>query len=442
MKPSWMQPRWMIAGGAVVLVTAGLVLTQHRGEPAKADVVRTAPVTRGSIVISVSATGTVEPASMVEVRSRATGTVTRVLVDEGQHVRKGQVLVDLDDPDSRHAVESYRASMQSAEAAVASAQAKLDDLRAGATVYTRQQAEEAVRQAQSALAQAKDNLARQEQLLKDGYVAQSVVDDARHNVEIAESQLRAAQAKLSDLIAGSTPAQIAQVEAALRQARAQAEVIAAQLRQAEEQLAESHIAAPISGVVVKRSVDVGQSIIGGSGTGGTLVITVAQIDPLYATVNVDEADIGGVRTGMPVRLTADALPNAVIRGRVDRIAAVSQVVQNVTQFAVTVVLQDPPPGVRLGMTVDADFVAARRDNVLVVPRQAVKQDKQGKASVTVVVGGGELETRPVQTGLSDGRLVEILSGLHEGEVVLLGSAKQPANQAPGRSPFQPQYKRR
>src|SRR2546426_7223472 len=153
-KRAWMQPRWMVAGGVIVVVTAGFVLAQHRGEPAKADAIRTAQVTRGNIVLSVSATGTVEPASMVEVRSRATGTVTRVLVDEGQRVRLGQVLVELNDPDSRHSVESYRAALRSAEAAVAVAQAKLDDLRAGATVYTRQQSEEAVRQAEAALAQA------------------------------------------------------------------------------------------------------------------------------------------------------------------------------------------------------------------------------------------------------------------------------------------------
>src|SRR5438309_1504214 len=329
-KRAWMQPRWMVAGGVIVVVTAGFVLAQHRGEPAKADAIRTAQVTRGNIVLSVSATGTVEPGSMVEVRSRATGTVTRVLVDEGQRVRLGQVLVELNDPDSRHAVESYRAAARSAEAAVAVAQAKLDDLRAGATVYTRQQSEEAVRQAEAALAQAKDNLTRQEQLLRDGYVAQSAVD-------------------------------------------------------------------------------------------------------------VDEADLAGVRAGMPVRLTADALPNAVIRGKVDRVAAVAQVVQNVTQFAVTVVLQEPPSGVRLGMTVDADFVTARRDNVLLVPRQAVKE---GKSPTVTVIVGGELETRSVQTGLSDGHMVEIISGLREGEVVLLGSAKQPAKSSPGRSPFQPQYKKK
>jgi len=437
MKHSWMKHSWMIAVALLVLTAAGFALERRRGEPATSDAMRTAKVTRGTIVLSVSATGTVQPASMVEVRSRATGQVTRVLVDEGQRVRRGQVLVELDDPDARHAVESYGAALRSAEAAVANAQARLDELHAGATVYARQEAEEAVRQAEASVAQANDNLTRQQQLLRDGYVAQSVVDDARHNVQIAESQLRAARAKLADIQAGSTPEQVAQAEAALRQAHAQADQTGAALRQAEEQLAETHVTAPISGVVVKRSVDIGQSIIGGSGVGGTLVITVAQIEPLYATVAVDESDIAGVRIGMPVRLTADALPGAVIRGRVDKIAAVAEVVQNVTQFPVTVALQNPPSGVRLGMTVDAEFAVARHDNVLVIPQQAVKA---GNPSTVTVVVGGELLSRPVKTGLSDGRVVEILDGLREGDIVFLGYARQQTTPQPARSPFQPQFR--
>lgn len=434
-----MKRRWIVVIVVLLLAAGGVALARRRGDSPKSDGMRTALVTRGTIVLGVSATGTVEAASQVEVRSRATGQVTRVLVDEGQRVRKGQVLVELDDPDARAAVESRKASLRSAEAAVASAQARLDELRAGATTYERQQADEAVRQAEASLAQAHDTLARQEQLLRDGYVAQSVVDQARSNVQITESQLRAARARLAELAAGSTPEQLAQAEAAVRQATAQAEETRAAVRQAEEQLSETRITAPISGVVVKRSVDVGQTIIGGSGVGGTLVITLAQIDPLHATVRVDESDIARVKIGMGVRLTADALPDAVIRGRVDRIAAVAEVVQNVTQFAVTVVLQDPPPAVRLGMTVDADFELARAANVLVVPQDAVKA---GNPRTVTVVTEGALETRPVQTGLSDGRRVEILSGLREGEVVFLGYARQQTTQPAGRSPFTPQFRPR
>jgi HlyD family secretion protein len=436
-----MRRTWLVVIAILVVgVGSGFAWVRFRGDPASTDRMRTARVTRGTIVLSVSATGTVQPASLVEVRSRATGTVVRVRVDEGQTVNAGEVLVEINDPDARAAVESARASLRSAEAAAASARARLDALRAGATIYARQQAEEAVRQADASLAQAKSNLVRQEQLFKDGYIPQSAVDQARRDAVVAESQLRAAQAHLADVQTGATPEQIAESEALLRQSVAQADQARSNQRQADERLAETRISAPISGVVVKRSVDVGQTVIGGTGVGGTLVITLAQIDPLLATVNVDETDISGIGLGMPVRLTADALPDVVVSGRVEQIAAQAQVVQNVTQFAVTVTLLAPPPTMRLGMTVNADFVRARAANVLVVPQEAVKVGNS--ASVTVVGLGGALQTRAVQTGVSDGRQVEITNGLTEGEVVFLGYARPQTAPPGGRAPFSPQFQPR
>lgn len=435
-----MKRTWFVVIAILVVGAGGFAVMQFRREPASTDRMRTARVTRGTVVLSVSATGTVQPASLVEVRSRATGTVTRVRVDEGQSVNAGEVLVEINDPDARAAVESTRASLRSAEAAAASARARLDALRAGATVYARQQSDEAVRQADASLAQAKSNLARQEQLFRDGYVSQSAVDQARRDAVVAESQLRAARAHLADVQTGATPEQIAESEALLRQSLAQADQARANQRQADERLSETRIAAPISGVVVKRSVDVGQTVIGGSGVGGTLVISLAQIDPLLATVNVDETDIGGIRLGMPVRLTADALPDVVVSGRVDQIAAQAQVIQNVTQFAVTVTLLTPPPVMRLGMTVNAEFVRARAANVLVVPQEAVKVGNS--ASVTVVGPGGTLQTRAVQTGVSDGRQIEITNGLTEGEVVFLGYARPQTTPPGGRAPFTPQFQQR
>jgi len=435
-----MKRTWLVVIAILVVGAGGFAWVRLRRDPASTDRMRTARVTRGTVVLSVSATGTVQPASLVEVRSRATGTVTRVRVDEGQTVNAGEVLAEINDPDARAAVESTRASLRSAEAAAASARARLDALRAGATVYARQQAEEAVRQADASLAQAKSNLVRQEQLLRDGYIPQSAVDQARRDAVVAESQLRAAQAHLADVQMGATPEQIAEAEALLRQSVAQADQARANQRQADERLAETRISAPISGVVVKRSVDVGQTVIGGSGVGGTLVITLAQIDPLLATVNVDETDIAGIRLGMPVRLTADALPDVGVNGRVDQIAAQAQVIQNVTQFAVTVTLLAPPPAMRLGMTVNAEFVRARAANVLVVPQEAVKVGNS--VSVTVVGPGGTLQTRAVQTGISDGRQVEITDGLTEGEVVFLGYARPQTTPPGGRAPFTPQFQQR
>src|SRR6266849_8701485 len=198
-----MRRTWLVVIAILVVSAgAGFAWVRFRGDPASTDRMRTARVIRGSVVLSVAATGTVQNASLVEVRSRTTGTVTRVRVDEGQTVNASEVLVEINDPDARAAVESTRAALRSAEAAAASARARLDALRAGATVYARQQAEEAVRQADASLAQAKSNLARQEQLLKDGYIPQSSVDQARRDAAVAESQLRAAQAHLSDVQTG------------------------------------------------------------------------------------------------------------------------------------------------------------------------------------------------------------------------------------------------
>ncbi len=424
---------WVVLVAAVLLAVAGLAVAQRRNDQVRTPPMRTAPVSRGTVTVTVTGTGTVEPAALVEVRSRATGRVTRVAVDEGQSVRRGQVLVELDDPDARAAVEAARAAVQSAVAAEASARARLAQLRAGPSAAEIAQAEEAVAQAEANLARAQDTLARQERLLLDGYVAQAVVDQARSEVEIAASQLRAARARLQDLRATPRPEDVAQAEAAVRQAAAQVQQARAALRQAQERLGETRITAPIDGVVVQKAVDVGQTVIGGGGVGGTLVIVLARVDPLYATVYVDESDIAGIRPGMPVVLTADALPEEAVRGRVVRIAARAVVNQNVTQFAVKVMLENPPPALRLGMTVDAEFVVARATGVLVVPQEAVRG-----ATVTVV-RQGRLEPRRVRTGLSDGRLVEVREGLAEGEVVFLGYGRPQSSEVQGRSPFTLQF---
>jgi HlyD family secretion protein len=394
---------------------------------------RTAVVARGTLTVAVTGTGTVEPAALVEVRSRATGLVTRVAVEDGQPVRRGQMLVELDDPDARAAVQAAQAALQSALAAEASARARLAQLRAGPSPFEIAQAEEAVAQAEAALARARETLARQERLLAEGYVAQAVVDQARSEVEIAASQVRAARARLADLRATPRPEDVAQAEAALRQAAAQVQQARASLAQAEQRVGETRIVAPIDGVVVHKAVDVGQTVIGGGGVGGTLVAVLARVDPLYATVYVDESDIGGIHPGMPVTLTADALPDQPLRGRVVQIAARAVVNQNVTQFAVKVVLEDPPPSLRLGMTVDAEFVVARAADVLVVPQEAVR------GSTVTVVRDGRLQPRRVRTGLSDGRMVEVREGLAEGEVVVLGYLRPQTSAPQGRSPFLPQF---
>lgn len=479
-----MRRRGVVIAVVLLAVAAGVVAV-GRGRwfgRSEAPRYRTAEVTRGDLLVSVSASGTVEAVSLVEVKSRATGQVRAVLVEEGAPVRRGDVLVQIDDPDARSAVETTRAAVAGAQARVAQAEASLAVTRSSTTTSVRQaeagvasararleavqrgrpeeiaQAEEALRQAQASEALARQNLARQEQLFADGFIPRSTLDQARSQHEVAASQVKAAEARLALVRAGGSPqdveiarAQLQQAEASLAEARngalqvrlRQEEVAAsraqlaqaqASLRQAQDRAAESRITAPIDGAVVKRSVAVGQSVIG-SAAGGTPVVTLAQLSPVQAKVRVDEADIAQLTHVADIEVTADALPGVLLRGRLLRIAPQPVVEQNVTQYPVTIQIDDPQRRLRLGMTVDAEFVLARRTNVLLVPQEAVRG---GESRSVFLVVDGELRPRIIETGISDGRFVEVRSGLRGGEVVYLGTAR-PSNTtpAPGGSPFQP-----
>lgn len=452
---------------------------------------RTARVVRGNITVSVSATGTLQPYSQVEVRSRANGTVADVRVQEGDPVRKGQLLAVIDDRDARagsqtaqaqlsqaHArLEQARSQLAStrgqgaarvaeAEAGVATARARLTQVRAGSRPEQLEQAREAMRQAELSLDLARQNLDRTHNLFNDGLVARAQLDQAQNQFEVAQAQARAAQARLREVQAGSRPeeieiaqAQVRQAEAALAQAKAarlQEQVLAAdvtaaeaqvrsmtaQAAQARDRLAETQIAAPIAGIVARRSVQIGQTVIGGLGSSGTPVMTIADTRVIQAAVSVDEADVAQIKVGMPVKVSADALPRQTFAGKVTRIAPQAVVVQNVTQYEVVVEMENPQRALRLGMTVDAEFVVTGRQNVLLVPAEAVRgQD----AKVVILVEGETLTPVVVEAGATDGRQVEIVRGLEAGATVYLGPARQPSggsSRPQQTNPFLPQFPRR
>ncbi len=452
----------------VVVLAAGVVaIRQFRGDGAQQSTAwRTAIVSRTDLVVSVTGSGSITPASQVEVKSRATGTVTGVYINEGDRVSKGQVLVRLHDPDAAAAVQEARASLQSvqaravqaeaerrseqaqtarsiqqAEATLAAARARLRGVEAGARPEEIAQAEAAVRSAASDLQLARLNQQRNEQLFQQGFIARQALDQTAAQLRVAEEQHRIAQEKLRQARAGATVpevdearASVAQALASLAQARAarlndqvraqdsaaawasvtQAKVA---LANAQERLAETEIRAPVAGLVSDRSVEVGQTVIGG--TSGTSVITLAVVEPLLAKIMVDEADIASVRPGLAATVRADALPDQTFVARVVAVAPNAQVQSNVVQYEVTLRLTGATRGLRLGMTVDGDLILVERHDVLTVPRAAVR----GEQSKTVlVVRNGELAPTAVQVGGSDGRVVEITSGLSVGQVVYLGEA--------------------
>ena len=481
--------RWrLLALVALVAAAGGYAYWHSRPGGAERPRWRTAVAQRQDLRVSVSASGTVRPASQVEVKSRATGMVREVTVAEGERVRQGQVLVLIEDPDAESAVRDAQAALQAAQARLAQAQADRDAQRAQAQAAVAQakaaleaararlqkllagarpeevaQAEQAVRSAQAELALREQDLQRTQQLFQAGFVPRQQLDQAQAALASAQAAYRTAVERLNLLRTGPTPAEVEEARAAVRQAEAQlqqatarllddqvrahevaaaraaVEQARARLRNALDRLAETRIRAPVAGIVARRSVEVGQSVIG-TAQGGTPVMTLAVVEPLYAKVLVDEVDIARIHVGMPATVRADALPDRTFHGRVEAVAASPQVTNNVVQYEVTVRLTDAAPGLlKLGLTVEAEFPLLDRRGVLVVPREAVRGER---FPLVLVVEGGRLVPRPVTVGDTDGRVVEIRSGLREGEVVYLGEERPTSPGTQPRNPFLPQFPRR
>ncbi len=482
--------RIIVVVGLALVLGAGTWWVQHvrSASQGAAEAMRTAQVARGTLTASVSASGTLQPYASVEVRSRSTGTVVDLRVQEGDQVKKGQLLAIIDDHDAQAGFETAQAQLSAAQANLAQSRRQLEATRAqNSTKIT--QAEDAIRTAQAKLAQtlagsrpeeiaqqvaalqqaqlsaslAKQTLDRNRDLFSQGLVARQDIDKAQSDYDTAQAQVRAAQARLNELQAGSTPqdiavirAQVREAESALataRAARLQEAASAAQVTASEatvrnneadatkalDQLSETKITAPIDGIVAKLSVQIGQSVIGGASSGGTLVVTIADTRTLQADIQVDESDIAQVRVGMPVRVTVDALPGRTFTGKVTRVAPQSTVTQNVTQFDVMVTIENPDRQLRLGMSADAEFIVIERQNVLLVPAEAVR----GKTTKSVlVVKGAELVPVTVETGATDGRQVEVVRGLEAGQTVYLGQAKSGSSDASKSqqtvNPFMPQ----
>jgi HlyD family secretion protein len=317
------------AGVLLAVILAWMLLKPgQKGEP-----YRTEAVSRGEIVRTVSASGSLEALNTVQVGSQLSGQVTQVLVDYNDHVRKGQVLAILDPQTQRSAVEQAAASVAASAAGVGNQQA-------------------ALQQAQAEVALAQADYDRQKFLFDKGIVAQAALDTAN--------------AKLKTARAG-----VAQANAQIRTARAQVSQQQAALRSNQANLNRTTIVAPIDGIVIDRQIEPGQTVA--SGLNVAVLFTLAQdLGRVQALIRVDEADIGSVRVGQTVRFTVDAFPNDSFTGVVTEVRKLPTTESNVVAY--TVVAEAANPGEKLlpGMTANADILLERRPNVLRVPNSALR----------------------------------------------------------------------
>jgi HlyD family secretion protein len=381
--------------GIVLLIAIGVFAATRGGT--KIDPTKLAKVEKGDLAKSVVATGKVTPITKVEVKSKASGIVKKLLVDYGDNVKKGQLLAQLDKVEIEAQVAQSRAALDAAEANMNSSEADFERAKVDAEGPD-----------VPLLKRAYD---RAEGMAKDGVVSASALDDAEKNYEMALNKQNVSKAQVTVL-----KAKIAQSKAQVAQDRAN-------LTQLEEQLSYTDIVSPIDGIVLSRDVEMGDAVssILVLGSTATLVMTEGDVNQVYVQGKVDEADIAHVYMGQPARIKVESFRDRFFYGKVTKIAPLGVEKDNVTTFEVRVSIDNPGGELKANMTANAEIMLDEHKGVLMVPENAVSYDAQKNAFVQVPDKNQKDGTRKVAVavGISNGSQTEIVKGLKEGDQVVL-----------------------
>jgi HlyD family secretion protein len=390
--------RLLYAGGsllALTLIVLGVTAATRGGT--KLDPTKLAKVERGDLAKSVVATGKVEPITKVEIKSKASGIVKKLLVDAGDQVKKGQVLCELDREEIQAQVNSARAQLLASQAAERGAGADLARAKVDAEGPD-----------VPLLKRAYDRAVK---MAKEGVVSQSSLDDAQKNYELALNKQNVAKAQVLVLTAKE------------KQAAAQVQQDKANLAQLEEQLSYTNITSPIDGVILSRDVEMGDAVssILVLGSSATLIMTLGDTSQVYVKGKVDESDIGKVYLGQPARIKVESFKDKTFHGKVTKIAPMGVEKDNVTTFEVRVSINNPGGELKANMTANAEIILEEHKNVLQIPEGALIYDKDKKTYVQVPDPSAKDGARKVtiNAGISNGAKTEVLSGLKEGEQVVL-----------------------
>jgi HlyD family secretion protein len=387
---------WLSVVVVVVVLVAGVALARL-AKGSTIDANRLAKVTRGDVARSVVATGKIQPITEVEVKSKASGIVEKLYVDINNQVKKGQQLAQLDQQEIVAQVEAQKAQLASSEANVGTYEANVE--------------QDKVNAAAPDLPMYKATLDRNLAMQAQGIVSRQTLDDTNKDYLAALTRRDSAKAQIG-------------VDAAkLKQARAQVMQAQASLKQLEEQQGYTTILAPMDGVILSRDVEIGDAVssILVLGSTATLVMTEGDINEVYVQGKVDEADIAHVYMAQPARIKVESFRDRVFNGKVTKISPMGVEKDNVTTFEVRVSIDNFGGELKANMTANAEILLDEHKGVLTVPENAVSYDNQKKASVDIPDKSQKDGSRkvPVQVGLSNGSVTEILSGLKEGDQVVL-----------------------
>lgn len=372
----------ILGGGLAVILIGGLTLA---GMQEKGMAVQVATVGRENLQAKVSANGKVQAVKKVDISANVMGQVTRLAVKEGDVVKAGAFLMEIDPARSRATADAQAAASEAAAKDWESAKARLQ--------------------------QARNDFARAETNRKAGIISLADFEQQRTALATTEAAAHASQRRFDQSKAG--------------------------LRDATIYLAKSTINAPMDGVVTARRIELGETaVIGVQNQAGTILLTISDMSKVEAEMEVDEASIPSVKMGQEAQVRIDAYPNQVFQGQVTEVGGspiLKLSANEATKFKVKVWIKNPPLTIKPGLSAQADIYTGRRDQALAIPFQAlVMREIKPKAGETLKPGApreeegvfiqeaGKAKFVAVKTGLLGDLSVEVLSGLAGGETLITG----------------------
>jgi HlyD family secretion protein len=444
--------------GLAAVVLIGLVLFAISWSKRGVVSVQTAKVGRQDIASVVTASGQIKPPpeDLANVNANSMGKIVELLVHEGDHVKKGQLLLRTEDVQQSADVDATAASLRNAQADVSGSESAVQS--AAAAMKTAQADYD---QAQAKLKQTKDDYARGEQLFKDKLIAQQVFDQRRSDYEVAVAAAQSSQSRVNQ-----SKAQYQQAIFNRDMANARVGQSRAQLVRASDVRNKTIYTAPMDGIITSLPVHLGENVVPGiQNQVGSVLFQIADLGVVTAEVMVDETDIVNIKMGQPAEVTIDAVPNKTFKGKVTEIgqSAVSRSTgqtattsttsnEEAKDFKVVVTLEDPPPGLRPGLSTTAKITTATRQNAVTVPIQALairtrrelEEQPKGSAGKAMAaesapmtakekekekeeiqglftVQAGVAKFVPVETGIMGSTDVEITKGIQQGDVIVTGS---------------------
>src|SRR6478672_634651 len=359
--------------------------------------VRAENVVRQEIASIISTNGKIEPVNSFEAHAPAPSTVNKVLVAEGDHVKVGQLLVQLDDAEARSQAARAMAQLRSAEAA-------LSGIKAGGTQEELLTGRADLTKAQAERDEAQRNLQAVQKLRQSGAASPAELEAAQNRLKKADADVQLLQAKVNGRY--SSP-EVARVEASAAEARA---AYAA----AEDLLQHSNVTAPFAGTVYQMPVKRGSYV-----NGGDLLVQVANLEKVRVRAFVDEPEIGRLAMGQQVEVKWDAIPGRTWDGTLTRVPTSVTMVGTRTVGEITSEIDNADRKLLPNVNVNVSIIAARHDGALTVSREAV-HDVDGKRYLYKIVDD-KIQAQEVQTGLSSLTRVEVMKGIPEGAVIALGA---------------------